>query len=83
MSYPDIVLLMEGKPVIVPCPENRRYKMSPEDLDAAIRQHAKEAGGDVAPPSVKDWFPDPTFEESYGREEDRAFSISMSRPPVR
>lgn len=41
VSYPDIVLLMEGKPVIVPCPENRRYKMSPEDLDAAITPKTK------------------------------------------
>ena len=41
VSYPDIVLLMEGKPVIVPCPENRRYKLSPEDLDAAITPKTK------------------------------------------
>ena len=36
VSYPDIVLLAEGQPVFVPCPENNGFKLRPEDLEAAI-----------------------------------------------
>ena len=41
VSYPDIVLLAEGKPVFVPCPENNAFKLRPEDLEAAITPRTK------------------------------------------
>ncbi|HVZ09720.1 pyridoxal phosphate-dependent aminotransferase [Rhodopila sp.] len=36
VSYPDIVTLADGKPVLVPCSQNNGFKMRPEDLEAAI-----------------------------------------------
>jgi aspartate aminotransferase len=41
VSYPDIVELAEGKPVIVPCGENQGFKMRPEQLEAAITPRTK------------------------------------------
>jgi aspartate aminotransferase len=41
VSYPDIVELAEGKPVIVPCGENQNFKMRPEQLEAAITPRTK------------------------------------------
>lgn len=41
VSYPDIVLLSGGKPVIVDCPESANFKLRPEDLDAAITPKTK------------------------------------------
>src|SRR6188474_3325908 len=41
VSYPDMVLLCEGKPVFVPCGENRNFKLSPEDLEKAITPKTK------------------------------------------
>jgi aspartate aminotransferase len=41
VSYPDIVLLCEGEPVIVPCPAERGFKLSPEELDRAITPRTK------------------------------------------
>jgi aspartate aminotransferase len=41
VSYPDMVLLAEGEPVIVSCPQNNGFKMRPEDLDAAIGPKTK------------------------------------------
>ncbi len=41
VSYPDIVLLAEGQPVFVPCPENNAFKLRPEDLEAAITPRTK------------------------------------------
>ena len=41
VSYPDIVLLAEGDPVIVPCPPTRGFKLDPDDLDRAITRHTK------------------------------------------
>ena len=41
VSYPDIVLLAEGQPVFVPCPENNGFKLRPEDLEAAITPRTK------------------------------------------
>src|SRR5690606_24477479 len=41
VSYPDIVLLAEGTPVIVPCPQNNGFRMRPEDLEAAITPKTK------------------------------------------
>nr|WP_294525160.1 pyridoxal phosphate-dependent aminotransferase [uncultured Rhodopila sp.] len=36
VSYPDIVTLADGKPVLVPCGQNAGFKLRPEDLEAAI-----------------------------------------------
>jgi aspartate aminotransferase len=41
VSYPDIVLLAEGKPVFVPCSQNNQFKLRPEDLAAAIGPKTK------------------------------------------
>ncbi|HTH99976.1 MAG TPA: pyridoxal phosphate-dependent aminotransferase [Acidisoma sp.] len=41
VSYPDIVSLADGKPVIVPCGENSGFKLRPEDLEAAITAKTK------------------------------------------
>ncbi|MSP05141.1 MAG: pyridoxal phosphate-dependent aminotransferase [Acetobacteraceae bacterium] len=41
VSYPDIVSLAEGKPVLVPCSENNGFKLRAEDLDAAITPKTK------------------------------------------
>src|SRR5207237_10585939 len=41
VSYPEMVLLCEGTPVPVPCPQNNGFKMLPEDLDAAITPRTK------------------------------------------
>jgi aspartate aminotransferase len=41
VSYPDIVQLAEGKPVIVPCGQNQGFKMTPEQLEAAITPRTK------------------------------------------
>ncbi|MFI5447878.1 aminotransferase class I/II-fold pyridoxal phosphate-dependent enzyme [Polaromonas sp. UC242_47] len=36
VSYPDIVLLADGKPVFVACPPDNGFKMRPADLERAI-----------------------------------------------
>jgi aspartate aminotransferase len=41
VSYPEMVLLADGVPVPVPCPQNNGFKLRPEDLDAAITPKAK------------------------------------------
>jgi len=41
VSYPDIVALAEGKPVIVPCGQNSGFKLSAEQLEAAITPKTK------------------------------------------
>ena len=41
VSYPDITLLAEGKPVIVECPAENNFKLQPADLDAAITPKTK------------------------------------------
>ncbi len=41
VSYPDITLLAEGEPVIVPCPAENDFKMSAADLEAAITPRTK------------------------------------------
>lgn len=35
-SYPDIVAVAEGRPVIVDCPQEQRFLITPEQLEAAI-----------------------------------------------
>ncbi len=41
VSYPDIVLLAEGTPIIVPCSAENRFKMQPDELEAAITPKTK------------------------------------------
>lgn len=41
VSYPDMVLLAEGTPVIVECTKENGFKLQPEDLDAAITPKTK------------------------------------------
>ena len=41
VSYPDIVLLAEGKPVIVECPESQNFKLTPEQLEKSITPSTK------------------------------------------
>jgi len=41
VSYPDIVSLAEGTPVIVGCGPNQGFKMTPEQLEAAITPKTK------------------------------------------
>ena len=41
VSYPDITLLAEGTPVIVDCPAEANFKLTPEDLEAAITPKTK------------------------------------------
>jgi aspartate aminotransferase len=41
VSYPDITLLCEGKPVFVECPKEDGYKMLPEALEKAITPKTK------------------------------------------
>ncbi|MBM3585035.1 MAG: pyridoxal phosphate-dependent aminotransferase [Alphaproteobacteria bacterium] len=41
VSYPDMVLLAEGVPVIVDCPEARGFKLRPADLECAITPRTK------------------------------------------
>ena len=41
VSYPDITLLAEGTPVIVDCPVEANFKLTPEDLEAAITPKTK------------------------------------------
>jgi aspartate aminotransferase len=41
VSYPDIVLLAEGKPVIVPCDEKQNFKITPSQLEKSITRRTK------------------------------------------
>jgi aspartate aminotransferase len=41
VSYPDITLLAEGTPVIVDCPVEANFKLTPQDLEAAITPKTK------------------------------------------
>jgi len=41
VSYPDMVLLAGGEPVIVTCPEQTGFKLRADDLDAAITAKTK------------------------------------------
>ncbi|PPQ34672.1 pyridoxal phosphate-dependent aminotransferase [Rhodopila globiformis] len=41
VSYPDIVTLADGKPVLVPCSQNNGFKLRAEDLEAAITPKTK------------------------------------------
>ncbi len=41
VSYPDMVLLAEGTPVIVECSKENNFKLTPQDLEAAITPKTK------------------------------------------
>jgi aspartate aminotransferase len=41
VSYTDITLLSEGEPVVIECPVEQGYKITPEQLDAAITKKTK------------------------------------------
>ncbi len=41
VSYPDMVVLADGKPVIVACPESAGFKMQAADFEAAITPKTK------------------------------------------
>ena len=41
VSYPDIVLLAEGKPVIVPCDAKQGFKILPNQLESHINDNTK------------------------------------------
>ncbi|GAB6041054.1 pyridoxal phosphate-dependent aminotransferase [Endothiovibrio diazotrophicus] len=41
VSYPDIVLLAEGEPVIIPTGIDQQFKITPEQLDAALDDQVK------------------------------------------
>ncbi len=41
VSYPEMVLVADGTPVIVNCPESNGFKLQPEDLERAITPKTK------------------------------------------
>ena len=41
VSYPDIVLLAEGKPIIIKCPESQNFKITPEQVERNITPNTK------------------------------------------
>jgi aspartate aminotransferase len=41
VSYPDIVSVADGTPVLVPCEQNNGFKIRPEALEAAITEKTK------------------------------------------
>lgn len=41
VSYPDIALMMGGKPVFIACPAEQGFKLTPADLQAAITPRSK------------------------------------------
>ncbi|MDC0161716.1 pyridoxal phosphate-dependent aminotransferase [bacterium] len=41
VSYPDIVLLAEGKPIIVPCTEDQNFKLTSDQLEKSITDKTK------------------------------------------
>src|SRR5690606_18946747 len=72
VSYPDIVLLAEGTPVIVPYPQNNGFRMRPEDLEAAITPKTK-------------WLilnsPSNPTGAAYGRDDMKALTDVLLRHP--
>ena len=41
VSYPDIVILNDGKPIVVECGEDSGFKLKPEDLEKSITNKSK------------------------------------------
>ena len=71
-SYPEMVLLCGGEPVIVPCPAEAGFKMGPDLLEAAITPKTK-------------WVllnsPSNPSGAAYGRDEMRALTDVLLRHP--
>ena len=72
VSYPDMVLLAEGVPVVVEAGIEQRYKMTPEQLEAALTPKTKLVV--INSPS------NPTG-VAYSREELRALGDVLARHP--
>ncbi len=72
VSYPDMVLLAEGKPVIVKCSEQNKFKLQPADLEKAITPQTK-------------WLilnsPSNPTGAAYSREEMKALTDVLLRHP--
>ncbi len=70
VSYPDIVLLADGRPVIVGCREEDGFKLQPEALEAAITPKTK-------------WLilnsPNNPTGAAYGRDEIKALTDVLMR----
>lgn len=41
VSYPDMTLACDGKPVTIPCPEDSGFKLTPAQLEAAITPRSR------------------------------------------
>jgi len=41
VSYPDIVLLADAKPIIIQCPDNKQFKLTPDQLEQALNSNTK------------------------------------------
>lgn len=41
MTYPDVIKLWDGEPIIVECPQSSGFKLSPEQLETAITRKTK------------------------------------------
>lgn len=72
VSYPDMVLACEGKPVVVACPEAHGFKLTPAQLEAAITPRTR-------------WLlinsPSNPTGASYTAEEYRALADVLARHP--
>ncbi len=72
VSYPDMVLLAEGTPVIVECSKENNFKLTPEALEAAITPKTK-------------WFifnsPSNPTGGAYSREELKALTDILVKHP--
>ncbi len=72
VSYPDMVLLAEGTPVCIPCEKENNFKLTPEQLEAAITPKTK-------------WFifnsPSNPTGGAYSREELKALTDVLVKHP--
>ena len=72
VSYPEMVLLAEATPVIVPCAPEKGFRLDPADLDAAITERTR-------------WVilnsPSNPSGAAYGREELAALAEVLLRHP--
>ncbi|MGH1455587.1 MAG: aspartate transaminase [Alphaproteobacteria bacterium] len=72
VSYPDMVLLAEGTPISIPCEKENDFKLTPEQLEAAITPKTK-------------WFifnsPSNPTGGAYSREELKALTDVLVKHP--
>ncbi len=72
VSYPDIVLLADGRPVIVPCRPENGFKLTAEDLERAITARTR-------------WLvlnaPNNPSGATYSHDELRALAVVLLRHP--